>query len=178
MDNWRGFFAFGMQGSLVQIQSSRPAKSISRSCSPTTFFFSDIFHTTSIPSAGGASSGASSTNYLTSTDASFVPAKKEARQSGLPSGEMDRDAWYWSMASVLLGGLNCDMVECPTITPVARNVVRLDDRRPRGRFTCPEKPVIFDQKKLGCLPGSHGCRIFVDAYSALSRTSRGLYCVK
>ena len=35
-------------------------------------------------------------------DASFFPAKKGARESGLPSGERDRSAWYWSMARVFL----------------------------------------------------------------------------
>lgn len=35
-------------------------------------------------------------------DASFFPAKKGARESGLPSGERDRSAWYWSMARVSL----------------------------------------------------------------------------
>jgi transposase len=35
-------------------------------------------------------------------DASFFPAKKGARQLGLPSGERERSAWYWSMARVFL----------------------------------------------------------------------------
>jgi hypothetical protein len=35
-------------------------------------------------------------------DASFFPAKKGARESGKPSGERDRSAWYWSMARVFL----------------------------------------------------------------------------
>jgi transposase len=35
-------------------------------------------------------------------DASFFPAKKGARESGRPSGERDRSAWYWSMARVFL----------------------------------------------------------------------------
>ena len=35
-------------------------------------------------------------------DASFFPAKKGARQSGRPSGERERSAWYWSMARVFL----------------------------------------------------------------------------
>jgi transposase len=35
-------------------------------------------------------------------DATFVPAKKGARGLGLPSGERDRSAWYWSMARVFL----------------------------------------------------------------------------
>jgi len=35
-------------------------------------------------------------------DATFIPAKKGARASGLPSGERDRSAWYWSMARVFL----------------------------------------------------------------------------
>jgi hypothetical protein len=35
-------------------------------------------------------------------DASFFPAKKGALESGKPSGERDRSAWYWSMARVFL----------------------------------------------------------------------------
>lgn len=35
-------------------------------------------------------------------DASFFPAKKGTRESGKPSGERDRSAWYWSMARVFL----------------------------------------------------------------------------
>jgi len=35
-------------------------------------------------------------------DASFFPAKKGARQSGRPSEERERSAWYWSMARVFL----------------------------------------------------------------------------
>jgi transposase len=35
-------------------------------------------------------------------DGSFFPAKKGARESGRPSGERERSAWYWSMARVFL----------------------------------------------------------------------------
>jgi len=35
-------------------------------------------------------------------DGSFFPAKKGARESGKPSGERERSAWYWSMARVFL----------------------------------------------------------------------------
>ena len=35
-------------------------------------------------------------------DASFFPAKKGALESGKPSRERDRSAWYWSMARVFL----------------------------------------------------------------------------
>ena len=35
-------------------------------------------------------------------DATFFPAKKGARESGIPSGERERSAWYWSMARVFL----------------------------------------------------------------------------
>jgi len=35
-------------------------------------------------------------------DATFIPAKKGARESGKPSGVRERSSWWWSMARVFL----------------------------------------------------------------------------